>query len=58
MLSFLKIYKKHPELIKNIGVCVIITTGTYFNIKYLLKTNEQQSAYFKSKDKNTQHSST
>ena len=30
----------------------------YFNIKYLLKTNEKQSAYFKSKDKNTQHSST
>ena len=58
MLSFIKFYKKHPTLIKNISLGVIMTTGTYFNIKYLLKTNEQQSAYLKSKDKNTQHSST
>jgi len=52
MLSFIKFYKKHPELIKGIGVGVIITTGTYFNIKYLVKTNEQQSDYFERKNKN------
>ena len=52
MLSFIKFYKKHPELIKSIGVGVIITTGTYFNIKYLLKMNEKQSSYFERKSKN------